>query len=130
MYRRQYVNRYPFVFCIIMAISRHKEVGSRTCLLLANDLALRVVHITPVAEAGFSHILTPYKIVGHFFGRSKSCLVLDLTLTNQVESSFFLTLQLHARMLTSEVTLSSKRYDIFHTLGSGSLSVAAMLIFG
>ena len=34
---------------------------------------------------GFSHRLTPYKIVGHFFGRS----YLNISLTNQVKNSFF-----------------------------------------
>ena len=30
---------------------------------------LTCIEITPVAETGFSHRLTPYKNVGHFFGR-------------------------------------------------------------
>ena len=35
---------------------------------------------------GFSHKLTPYKIVGHFSGRS----YLDLALANKVENSFLI----------------------------------------
>ena len=42
-------------------------------------------HLAPVAETGFSHRLTPYKIVGHFFGRS----YLYLSQTNHVENSVF-----------------------------------------
>ena len=39
----------------------------------------------PVAETGFSHRLTAYKIVGHFFGLS----YLKISGNNQVENIFF-----------------------------------------
>ena len=41
--------------------------------------------LAPVAETGFSHRLTAYKIVGHFFGLS----YLNVSGDNQVEKSFF-----------------------------------------
>ena len=63
--------------------------------------------LSPVAETGFSHRLTAYKIVGHFFGLS----YLNISGDNQVENSFFLesvAFQFHSRMLSSEVTQSLK----------------------
>ena len=51
------------------------------------------VHLAPVAETGFSHSLTPYKIVGFF---------LDLPSHNQVEILFLesVTFQLYDHMLS------------------------------
>ena len=41
--------------------------------------------IAPEVETGFSHILTAYKIVGHFFGLSYR----KISLNNQVKNIFF-----------------------------------------
>ena len=41
--------------------------------------------VAPVAETGFSHRLTTYKIVGHFFGLSYR----KISRSNKVENSFF-----------------------------------------
>ena len=41
--------------------------------------------LAPVAETGFSHRLTAYKIVGHFFGLSYR----KISGSNQVKNSFF-----------------------------------------
>ena len=48
-----------------------------------NDKA--VWNLAPVAETGFSHRLTAYKIVGHFFGLSYQ----KISESNQVKNSFF-----------------------------------------
>ena len=71
----------------------------------------------PVAETGFSHRLTAYKIVGHFFGLSYR----EISLINLVEIVFLesITFQLHARMLSSEVAQSLKNYGHFSDLGVG-----------
>ena len=70
------------------------------------------VMLAPVAETGFSHRLTPYKIVGNFFGRSY------LT-NNQVENIFFelVTFQLRGRLLSSFPAHSLKGYRHFSDLG-------------
>ena len=46
---------------------------------------LTSVALAPVAETCFSHRLTAYKVVGHFFGLS----YLNISGNNQVENSFF-----------------------------------------
>ena len=68
-----------------------------------------------MAETGFSHKLTVYKIVGHFFGLS----YLNIYGNNQVENSFLesVTFQFHARMLSSEVTQSLKSDGHFSEFG-------------
>ena len=43
------------------------------------------ISLTPVSETGFSHTLTAYKIVGHFFGLS----YWKISGNNQVKNSFF-----------------------------------------
>ena len=56
-----------------------------TVLESERHLKMRHCRLAPVAGTGFSHRLTAYKIVGHFFGlsyRKKSG-------HNQVENSFF-----------------------------------------
>ena len=71
-----------------------------------------------MAETGFSHRLTAYKIVGHFFGLSYR----KISGSNQVKNIFFLesvTFQSHARMLSSEVAQSLKSYGHFSDLGVG-----------
>ena len=70
--------------------------------------------IAPVAGTGFSHRLTAYKIVGHFFGLSH----LNISVTYQVENIFFksVTFQFRARMLSSEVAKSLKSYGHFSDL--------------
>ena len=80
---------------------------------------------SPMAETGFSHKLTAYKIVGYYFWLSYR----KISLNNQVENIFLesVTFLFHARMLSSEVAQSLKSYRSFRTLGSGSLSVTAML---
>ena len=68
--------------------------------------------LASVAETGFSHWLTAYKIVAHFFG----LWYLNISGNNQVENSFFIesvTFQLHVRMLSSEVAQSLKGYGLF-----------------
>ena len=86
-------------------------------LLFIVMLLLDYNYVAPVAETGFSHRLTAYKIVGHFFGLSYR----EISLYNQVENSFLesVTFQLHARMLSSEVAQSSKSYGHFSDLGVG-----------
>ena len=71
--------------------------------------------VAPVAETGFSHRLTAYKIVGHFFGLS----YLKIALNNQVEIVFLesVTFQFHARVLSSQVAQSLKSYGHFSDLG-------------
>ena len=39
-------------------------------IILRQKKTLRTINLAPVAETGFSHRLTAYKIVGHFFGLS------------------------------------------------------------
>ena len=58
------------------------------------------VHLAAVAETGFIHSLTPYKIVRHFF--------MDLPLHNQVKILFLesVTFQLYDHMLSSQVAQS------------------------
>ena len=48
-------------------------------------VTLRGDTVAPVAETGFSHRLTAYKFVGHFFGLS----YLNISANNQVEILFF-----------------------------------------
>ena len=43
------------------------------------------VSIAPVAETGFSHRLTAYKIVGHFFGLSYR----KISVINQIKNTIF-----------------------------------------
>ena len=78
---------------------------------------LHHVHLAPVAETGFSHRLTAYKIVGHFFGLS----YWKISGHNQVKNSFLEseTFQFHARMLSSEVAQSLKNYGLFSDLVVG-----------
>ena len=73
--------------------------------------------IAPVAETGFSHRLTAYKIVGHFFRQSYR----EKSGSNQVKNSFLesVTFQFHARMLNSEDAQSLKSYGHFSDLGVG-----------
>ena len=80
-----------------------------------------------MADTGFSHRLTAYKIVGHFFGMSYR----KISWNNQVKKVFLesVAFQFHARMLSSEVAQSLKIMNIFRTFGSGSLSVTALLDF-
>ena len=48
-------------------------------------LIMTVLRNVPRYSMGFSHILTAYKIVGHFFGLSYR----EISGHNQVENSFF-----------------------------------------
>ena len=72
----------------------------------------------------FSHRLTAYKIVGHFFGLP----YLNKSGNNQVDNIFF---QFHARMLSSEVAQSLKSYGHFSDFGGWDRSqgVTTMLNF-
>ena len=67
--------------------------------------------VAPVAATGFSHRLTAYKIVRHFFGLSYR----KISGSNQVKIVFLesVTFQFHARMLSSEVAQSLKSYVFF-----------------
>ena len=67
--------------------------------------------LAPVAETGFSHRLTAYKIERHFSGLS----YLNISGTIQIENIFFksVTFQFHARMLSSEIALSHRHVDFF-----------------
>ena len=57
-----------------------------TSLLHHYIMYMRHCHnLAPVAETGFSHRLSAYKIVGHFFGLSYR----KITGSNQVKNSFF-----------------------------------------
>ena len=78
----------------------------------------------PRAEIGFSQRLTAYKIVGHYFGLS----YLNISGNNKVENIFFRISNIsvpcpHAQLRGR--TVIKKLW----TLGSGSLSVTAMLNF-
>ena len=53
-------------------------------------------NIVPMAETGFSHRLTPYKIVEHFFGRSYRRLAYSLTIKTWVLNHRFFFLFSHA----------------------------------
>ena len=66
--------------------------------------------LAQVAKTGFSHRLTAYKILGHFFGLS----YLNISGNNQVEES--VACQSHAPLLRSEVAQSSKSYGHFSDL--------------
>ena len=86
-----------------------------------------------VAETGFSHILTAYKIVGHFFGLSYR----KISVKNQVEKSFFRISTIlvpcpHAQLRgSSEVAQSLKSYGHFSDLGVGiALSHRHVEFFG
>ena len=63
------------------------------------------IELAPVAETGFSHRLTAYKIEGHLFGKLFF-----------LESVAF---QFHACMLNAEVAQSLKSYGYFSDLGVG-----------
>ena len=81
-----------------------------------------------MAETGFSHRLTAYTIVGHFFGLSYR----KFSEGNQVKNLCLesVAFQSHARMLSSEVAQSLKSYGHFSDLGVGiALIVTAMLYF-
>ena len=54
-------------------------------LIHGSTSALACLSIAPVAETGFSHRLTAYKIVGHFFGLS----YLNISGNNQAKTCFF-----------------------------------------
>ena len=77
--------------------------------------------LAPVAETGFSHRLTAYKIVGHFFGLSYR----KISGSNQVKNSFLesVTFQFHACMLSSESEVAQSlliiSYGHFSDLGDG-----------
>ena len=91
------------------------------------------VPLAPVAETGFSHRLTAYKIVGHIFGLSYR----KISGSNEVKNIFCkisnisvpcphaqlkgrtVTFQFHARMLSSKVAQSLKSYGDFSDLGVG-----------
>ena len=83
-----FVQRRPSVF----------DVGPTLCKCYTNVLCLlglplcpchpslsTAASLAPVAETGFSHRLSAYKIVGFFFGLSYR----NISLNNQVENSFF-----------------------------------------
>ena len=82
-----------------------------------------------MAETGFSHRLTAYKIVGHFFGLS----YLKISLNNHVENSFFRISNIsvpcpHAQLRGRKVI--KKLWTFFGPcMGSTPLSVTAMLNF-
>ena len=71
--------------------------------------------VAPVAETGFSHRLTTYKIVGHLFGLS----YLNISGNNQVKIVFLesVTFQFHAHVLSSEVAQTLKSYGHLSNLG-------------
>ena len=68
-----------------------------------------------MGETGLSHILTAYKIVGHFYGLS----YLKISGNNQVENIFLesVTFQFHACMRSLEVAQSLKSYGHFSDHG-------------
>ena len=81
-----------------------------------------------MAETGFSHRLTAYKFVGHLFGLSYR----KISGHNQVKNHFFRISNISVQCLHAQLsirTVTKKVMDIFRTLGSGSLSVTAMLEF-
>ena len=91
--------------------------------------------LVPVAETDFSHRLTAYKIVGHFFcflwtviskTSPRTCRIISPRIVFFFESVIF---QLSDRMLGSQVAQTLKSMDILLTLGSRSLSVTVILNF-
>ena len=52
--------------------------------MYSNEAERANIYLAPMAETGFSHRLTAYKIVGHFFGLS----YLNISLKNQVDNRF------------------------------------------
>ena len=82
--------------------------------------------VVPVAETGFSHRLTAYKIVGHLSGMSYR----KISGHNQVKNSFFRISNIsvpcpHAQLRDRAVI--KKLWTFFGPWGSASLSVTAML---
>ena len=75
--------------------------------------------LAPVAETGFSHRLTTYKIVGHFFGLSYRKISGSIIIRSKIVFLESVTFQFHARMLSSEVAQSLKSYGHFSDLGVG-----------
>ena len=72
--------------------------------------------LAPVAETGFSHRLTAYKIVEHFFGLSNR----KISGSNQVENSFFRISNisvpcLHAQLRCRTVIINKKIWTFFGT---------------
>ena len=97
------------------------RVNIQTRTLLISILA-------PVAETGFSHRLTAYRILGHFFGLP----YLNMSGNNQVENSFFRISNIsppcpHVQLRGRAV--NRKLWTFVRTLGSRSLSVTAMSNF-
>ena len=86
-------------------------------LLVFDAVSESLRSLAPVAETGFSHRLTAYKIVGHFFGLSFR----KISGSDQVKNSFLesVIFQLYARILSSEVAQSLKNYGHFSDLGVG-----------
>ena len=74
-----------------------------------------------MAETGFSHRLTAYKIVRHFFGLSYC----NISGSNQVKNRFFRISNISVPSPHAQLRVM----DILRTLGSGLLSVTAMLDF-
>ena len=84
--------------------------------------------IDPHCWNPIAHRLTAYKIVGHFFGLSYR----KISGSNQVKNSFFRISNIsvpcpHAQLRGRAV--NRKLWTFFRTLGSGSLSVTAILDF-
>ena len=73
------------------------------------------VGLAPVAATGFSHRLTAYKIMGHFFGLSYR--KISGIIRSKIVFLESVTFQFHARMLSSEVAQSLKCYGHFLDLG-------------
>ena len=75
-----------------------------------------IFQLSLVAETGFSHRSTAYKIVGHFFGLSYR------KISGSNQGKFFLesvTFHVHAHMLSTEVAQSLKSYGHFSDLEVG-----------
>ena len=66
-------------------LGQHRRRWCSITATLAKRFLLAGHHIAAVAETGFSHRLTAYKLVGHFFALSYR----KISGNNQVKNSFF-----------------------------------------
>ena len=100
------------------------RVFKKECHILAHSL------FAPVAETCFSHRLTAYKIVGHFFGLSYR----KISGSNQVKNTFFEISSLSVQCPHAQLkgrTVIKKLWNFFEPWGRDrSHAVSSCWIFG
>ena len=107
----------------ITGIVRREEIPfrSETCSPQSDH---NNVPLSPYSPS-FIHGITAYKIVGNFFGLSYR----KISGSNQVKNVFIRTSNISVPCPHAQLRGRTVITDIFRTLGSGSLSVTAMLDF-